>query len=290
MRSSDGTLAQYYALTKPGIIKGNVMTAAAGFLFASLHGFDVWLFLATLAGTALVIASGCVVNNYIDRGIDSKMKRTKKRALVSGKITARRALIFASVLGLAGLLLIAFHVNILVLVIALIAWIDYVVLYGIAKRKTVHGTLVGSISGAASLTAGYCAVTGEFDMAALLLFLIMTFWQMPHFYAIAIFRGNDYAAAGIPVLPLARSVRATKIQIMAYTAAFALAVAALTFLGYTGYVFLAIMTVLNGVWLYRGYIGFNTQDDVKWARMMFIFSLNVLLVLSVMLAIGARLP
>jgi len=199
-------LKAYYRLTKPGIIYGNLLTAAAGFLFASKWHIVPGLFAATLAGTSLVIAAACVYNNYIDRNIDKRMARTKKRALVQGTISGKHALIFATMLGVLGFALLLAYTNTLVTVIGVIAFIDYVVLYGISKRRSVYGTIVGSISGAAPIVAGYVAVTNQFDLGALLLFFILVYWQMPHFYGIAMYRFDDYKAAGIPVLPVQKGM------------------------------------------------------------------------------------
>lgn len=280
----------YYSLTKPGIIYGNVLTATAGFLLASKGHVNFWLLLATVGGTALVIASACVFNNYIDRDIDAKMARTKKRALVSGLVPGRNAIIYAVLLGLTGFLVLAAWTNPLVVLIGVIALFDYVVLYGISKRRSVHGTLVGSIAGAAPVVAGYCAVTDRFDTGALLLFLILAFWQMPHFYAIAIYRFKDYKAAGLPVLPVKRDARTAKIQILLYIIAFVTATSSLTVFGYTGYVYLVVMAIIGLKWLWLGVKGFGTDDDKRWARKMFFFSLVVIVALSVMLSVGPLLP
>ncbi len=282
-------LRTYYMLTKPGIIFGNVLSAAAGFLFAAKFHIDVRLFAATIVGMALVIASACVYNNYIDRGIDKKMARTEKRALVSGKISARSALTYATalcVLGFATLL----YTNALVVVIGVVAFIDYVVLYGIAKRRSVHGTIVGSVSGAAPVVAGYVAVTNRFDWGALLLFFILVFWQMPHFYAIAMYRFKDYKAAGLPVLPVKKGMRAAKVQILVYVAGFIAANVLLVLSGYAGYSYLTGMTVLGLWWLWRGVGGFRAKNDAAWGRGMFLFSLVVMLGLCAMLSVGSILP
>jgi protoheme IX farnesyltransferase len=282
----------YYQLTKPGIIYGNLLTAAAGFLLASAvaRHIDLWLLLATLAGTSLVIASACVCNNYIDRGIDRKMARTKKRALVAGLVPARNALIYGALLGVLGFLVRGLWVNSLVVAIGVIAFVDYVALYGLAKRRSIHSTLVGSISGAAPITAGYCAVTGRLDTGALLVFLMLVLWQMPHFYAIAMYRFDDYKAAGLPVLTVKRGMHSAKVQILLYVVAFIFACAALTVFGYTGYVYLAVMLIVGLVWLRLGLQGLKTADDKAWARKMFFFSLIVILVLSAMVSVGALLP
>ena len=283
-------LKAYYQLTKPGIIYGNILTATAGFLFATkLRHIHIGLLLATLIGTALVIAAACVFNNYIDRGIDKKMARTKKRALVQGAIPARNALVYATVLVLAGFGVLIAKTNWLVVGIGLVAFIDYVVLYGFYKRRSVYGTIVGSISGAAPVVAGYCAVTDRFDGAALILFLILVLWQMPHFYAIAMYRFDDYKNAGLPVLPVKKGWHATKVQIVVYIAAFVLAVGSLTAFGYAGYIFGIIMMLVGVAWLRQGIRGFTTDDNRQWARKLFFVSLLVILALSIMLSVGSRL-
>jgi protoheme IX farnesyltransferase len=283
-------LKECYWLTKPGIIYGNALTAAGGLLLASRWHIALWLFLATISGTSLVIASACVINNYIDRGIDKKMERTKKRALVTGRISGRGAIAYGVALGLIGFTILIIGTNALVAAIGLVAYIDYIVLYGVSKRLSVHGTLVGSIAGAAPPVAGYCAVTGRFDVGVLIIFLIMVCWQMVHFYAIAIRRSDDYQSAKIPILPLVKGIRATKIQMIGYTIAFIAAVISLGAFGYAGYTFVLIMAALGLVWLYKGLHSFNITDNVAWARQMFMFSLVVLLSFSVMLSLGSTLP
>ncbi len=279
----------YYQLTKPGIIYGNLLTATAGFLLASRGQVNLGLLLATLAGTSLVIASACVFNNYIDRRVDAMMARTRSRALVSGLISGQSAIIYATVLGLAGVLLLAMYTNSLTVGIGLVAFIDYVILYGIFKRHSPFGTIVGSISGAASIVAGYTAVTARFDTGAFLLFLILVLWQMPHFYAIAIYRFDDYAAAKIPVLPVKKGVAATKLRIPVYIVAFIMAATMLTSLGYAGYVYLTITVGLGLTWLWLSLQGYKTPDTKLWARQMFRFSLLVITGLSLGLAADAWL-
>ncbi len=283
-------LKTYYQLTKPGIIYGNVTTALAGFIFASQWHIQPWLLFWTIVGIAFSIGSACVFNNYIDRGIDEKMFRTKKRALVIGLISGRSALIFATILGIIGFSILTFFVNILTALIGLTGFVVYVILYGITKRHSIHGTLVGAVSGAMPIVAGYTAVTNQFDLAALLLFIILAAWQMPHFYAIAIYRIQDYTNAGIPVLPIKKGLFSTKIHIVLYILAFIIAVGLLTILRFIGFTFLIVMTLLGLVWLTMGIKGFFVKDDARWARKMFFFSLIIILSLSCMLAIGIVLP
>lgn len=283
-------LRQYLELTKPERTLANVITAAAGFLLASKWHIPVLLLLATLAGTSLVVASACALNNYIDRDLDTKMPRTKKRVLAVHAMPPRNVLLFAVVLGIAGVAILWAYVNVLVVVLGLVAYFDYIVLYGYAKRHSVHSTIVGTISGAMPIAAGYCAFTGKIDSAAIVLFVSMVCWQMPHFFAIAIFRMKDYAAGNIPVLPLKKGVYRTKVQIMIYTLAFTIAALFLAVFGYVGFVYAAVIAVTGIIWLYRGIHGFRTEHDEKWARGMFFFSLKALMVFSVMVAIGSILP
>ena len=163
-------------------------------------------------------------------------------------------------------------------------------MYGAAKRRSVHGTLVGSVSGAIPVVVGYCAVTGAFDVGALLLFAILVAWQMPHFYAIAIFRKSDYAAANIPVLPVVAGVHAAKMQMLAYIGAFMVANILLTLLGYTGNIFLAVMVVVSLLWLRLALRGLPATNDERWAKQLFRFSLIVILIFSLMIAINSLLP
>lgn len=237
-----------------------------------------------------MIASACVFNNYIDRDIDKLMARTKMRALAKGSVSGRSAIIYASLLGVAGFLVLAVYTNWLTVFLGILALVVYVVIYGFTKRRSVHGTLVGSISGALPLVAGYCAVNGRFDTAAVILFFILVFWQMPHFYAIAVYRFSDYKAAKMPVLPVKKGIPAAKKQIIFYILAFIASAAGLSLFGYTGYTYLAVMLVLGLMWLKLAIKGFGAADDRVWARQLFRFSLVVLVVLSVFISFGGVLP
>ncbi len=241
-------------------------------------------------GLALVIASACVFNNFIDRDIDKLMARTSQRALVRGAITGRSALSFGTFLGLAGAGLLIYFTNWLTTVIALGGWVAYVVAYGYWKRRSSYGTVVGSLSGAVPPVVGYCAVTGRLDAAALILFLILVMWQMPHFYAIAIFRLQDYQAAKIPVLPAVLGIDATKITMLAYIVGFILAASLLTWLGYAGYSYLVIIIALGLGWFWLGASGLKTIADIRWAKRMFACSLIVLLGFSLTISLETWLP
>lgn len=269
----------YYQLTKPGIIYGNFITIVAGFLLAS-QGFNNYgLLFGTVAGLSLVMASGCVFNNYIDRDIDVLMERTKNRALVLGSISPRSAFIYATVLGVIGSAVLFFYTNILTTAIALFGLFAYVVLYSLwTKRTTVYGTLVGSISGAVPPVVGYVAVSNSLDMAALILFTILVFWQMAHSYAIAIYRLKDYTNAGIPVLVVVKGVRTAKIDMAAYVVLTTSTMLTLTIFQYTGFAYAGIVAVLGFAWLALVLSGFQTINDQVWARKMLLASIVVLVV------------
>lgn len=282
-------LKAYYHLTKPGIVYGNVLTTLAGFLLGAQGNIDLLRLVAAVVGTALVIGAACVSNNYIDRDIDAHMARTKKRGLVTGAVSGPQALIYAAVLAVLGFGMLAAYTNILTVCIGALGFIDYVVVYTWAKRRTVHATLIGTICGATPIAAGYTAATNSLDLTVVLLFLVMVVWQLPHFYAIAIFRMREYAAANIPVAPVVWGVRRTKRAIVLAMCLFAVAIGALSLVGGTGYTFLAIMLGVSGMWLARA-IGQGHADDNRWARKVFLFSLIVLLALSAMLSLDSFLP
>lgn len=274
-------MINYYLLTKPGIIMGNLITVAAGFVLASNGLINFWLFFATLIGLALVIASACVFNNYIDRQLDQKMERTKNRALVKGLISHKNALIFAVLLALLGNAILYTYTNILTLLIANVGFFIYVLLYSIWKSRTIYGTAIGSISGAVPPVVGYCAVSNQFDIGAIILFSIMILWQMPHFFSIAMYRLNDYANAAIPVLPVKKGMHRTKLHMVIYIVGFIGATLLLTLFHYTGYVYLTIAALLGLSWLWLCLKGFKSTNDTVWARHMFRLSLVVITVLCI---------
>ena len=277
----------YYNLTKPGIIYGNAINTAAGFFLASQGRYDFKLLMLTLVGISLVVASACVFNNLLDKDIDAKMERTKNRAMVTGSIPKLNAIIFGSLLLISGILVLALRTNSLALYAVLIGLFTYVLIYTFGKRYTIWGTEIGSISGAVVPLAGYLAVTNKFDAGAAILFLIFVLWQMPHFYAIAIYRLNDYKQAGLPVLPAVKGILRTKINILVYIIGFVIALSLLTVFGYAGYLYLTVMELLGIWWLVMAIKGFKLADDVLWAKKMFKLSLIIVLAFCVIIPIDA---
>ena len=281
-------MKNYYLLTKPGIIRGNLISALAGFLFASRGLINIYSLFEMVIGLSLVIASGCVFNNFIDRNIDRQMDRTKKRAFAAKTISIRNGLFFGAALGFIGIVVLL-SINLLTAVTGALGFFFYVVVYGVWKRRSEYGTLVGSISGAIPPVVGYVAVTNRIDIPACLLFLVLVVWQMPHFYSIAIYRMNDYKNAGIPVLPIVRGIKNTKIQILFYICGFIVISSLFTFFGYSGYMYLITISIISLVWLYIGVKGFNAKDEIAWAKKMFGFSLLNLLVFCIMLSLDSFL-
>lgn len=263
-------MINYYLITKPGIITGNLVTFAAGFLLASGGEMRWGLFLATLIGLACVLGSACVFNNFIDRNVDQKMQRTKGRALAAGHISKRSALCFATALGLVGGYLLLAFTNGLTVAVTAFGFFVYAVLYSLWKCHTVYGTAIGSVAGAVPPVIGYCAVSNQLDAAAWILFAMMIFWQMPHFFAVAIYHLDDYSAAKIPVLPVMKGLWRTKWHMVVYIVAFLVVSALLTLFNYTGYGYLAVTMVLGVLWLVLCVRGFTVSNDRMWARDMWL--------------------
>ncbi|MAB25580.1 heme o synthase [Pseudomonas neustonica] len=283
-------LKRYLLITKPGIIFGNLIAVAGGYFLAAQGQIDLTLLLATVVGLSLVVASGCVMNNCIDRDIDGHMQRTRERVLVTGQISLLAAMTHGLVLGVAGFGLLWWFTTPIATLLAAFGYIIYVGFYSLwLKRTSVYGTLVGSLSGAMPPVVGYCAVTGQFDTGAALLLLIFCLWQMPHSYAIAIFRFDDYSAAGIPVLPVKEGIKVAKQHIVWYIVAFAGAALMLSLSGFAGYGYLVIALLVSIWWLVIALSGYKQEvDDKVWARKLFGFSIIAITALSLMMSIDFR--
>jgi protoheme IX farnesyltransferase len=284
-------LKRYLSVTKPGIIFGNLIATVGGFLLASQGRPDWLLLVATLAGVSLVVASGCAINNCIDRDIDARMSRTRSRVIVTGAMSVRAALAHGLVLGVAGFACLALWTSALTVACVAFGFAIYVGAYSLwMKRSSVYGTLVGSLSGAVPPVAGYCAAAGHWDSGALILLVMFCLWQMPHSYAIAIFRLADYEAANIPVLPVVRGISAAKRQIVLYILAFAMATLMLAAGGYAGHGYLIVACATSLWWLRMALAGKTAPDDRVWARQVFVFSIITITALSVSMAVDWQVP
>ncbi|MGK2896290.1 MAG: heme o synthase [Candidatus Saccharimonadales bacterium] len=284
-------IGAYYQLAKPGVTYGNVLSAVAGFFLAAAGQVNWGLFLAMISGMTLVIGGACALNNYYDRDIDSVMARTKKRPSVTGAVSPTGAWLFAIVITMVGLAILALWTNWLTVIIGAAGFVIYVWLYGVwTKRTTVHGTAVGAISGALPIVGGYTAVTNTIDAGAIILFLIIFFWQFSEFYSISIYRLKEYAKAKVPLMSVVYGVRTTIIQIYIYTFLYVVSTLSLTVIGYTGYIYLVVMTLMGLYWLNIARKGLHEKDSEVWARRMFKFSMTTILVLCIMLSVGSILP
>ncbi len=284
-------LKTYLLVAKPGIVFGNLISAAGGFFLASKGRVDGALLPATLLGISLVVASSCDFNNCLDREIDRKMIRTRHRALAQGLIKLPIAVSYGAVLGLAGLALLWAVTNLLSVAIVVAGLVIYVGVYSLyLKRTSIYGALVGSLAGAAPPLAGYCAVTGRFDLGAVILLAVFSLWQMPHCYAIAVFRFEDYTAANIPVLPVKQGTAAAKKHMIGYILAFVAATLMLTFGGYPGYSTLTVASLLGLSWLYLAWWGYQAADERLWARKLFVFSILTIFILCAVMSLDATAP
>ncbi|WP_068773905.1 heme o synthase [Paenibacillus sp. FJAT-26967] len=294
--SAPATWRDFLVLTKPGIIFSNLITAFGGFWIASAGTFNLdWflLLIYAMVGTALVLASGTVLNNYLDRDMDAKMERTKKRATVKGTIKPSVVLAFGIILGVVGLSLLYLLVNPLTALLGITGMFLYVWIYTVIfKRTSVWGTFAGSFSGAVPPVMGYVAVTGSLDMTALILYLILFLWQPPHFWALGIRRKEEYRAAGYPLLPVVKGNYVTKVSMMRYIVLL-VPVSQLLFL-YGGdvrvgplYFFAA--TIMGLIWAFMCYKGFKTKDDDKWAKGMFVYSVNYLTLLFLIMVVDSTI-
>ena len=284
-----GAMKSYYQLTKPGIIRGNALHVLAGAFFASTMGVDWSIVIGVLVGTSLVIASACVANNYMDRGIDAKMKRTSKRPSVTGAVPVRYAAVFAGLLLIAGLGVLAVYTNLWVFAIGAIAYILYVFAYGWAKRRSVHSTLVGAIPGALPIMAGYVAVDGTISVPASLLFFVVFLWQMPHFYAISLFRRKEYEAAGITVLGVVKRFKTVRRDMLAYMVAYLAAIVMLISSDTVGPSGGMLLLAGAAYWLIT-FARTDTNDEVKWARTIFASSLVLPLALVAASILNVFIP
>lgn len=275
----------YLGLAKPGIISGNLIAAAAGYFLAAQGNINATL-LAVIVGTSLVVASGCVFNNYIDQDIDQKMQRTRYRIDLINSIGVMPLLIYATLLGVLGFACLAYFSNWLATGFALLGFIVYVGLYSLKyKRSSIYGTLIGSLSGACPPIIGYIAVTNQFDIGAAILLATFCFWQIPHSYAIAIYRFADYKAANIPVLPIEQGVQKARKHMIAYIIAFAVAALMLSICGYVGVVYTLVMGSVSLYWLYLAKVGYQLENQQIWAKKVFIFSIIAIVAFSTLISL-----
>lgn len=271
------TVRDLVALTKPRITLIVLMTGAAGMFCAPGHiaARGLWL---SLVGTALIVGSANALNMWWERDVDGKMSRTKSRPLPAGRMTADVALGFGLLLAVVSTPML-FAVNVATGLLGLLALVSYVAIYTPLKRHSWLALLVGAIPGAMPPLMGWTAVTGTLDAGGLILFAFLFLWQVPHFGAIALFRREDYANAGLKVLSVDRGDLGAKRVMLLYTA-FVVATSLLLFpFGVGGAWFLAVASVLGVLFFALGMRGMKMAPEKtdRWAKQLFGFSIVYLL-------------
>ena len=211
-------LKNYLELTKPKVVLMMLITAIIGMLLASKTLPSIYLVIISMIGIGLCASSAATINQIIDRNIDANMTRTSKRPLPQGEITTLNASLFAFALMAIGTAILISQVNILTAALTVASLIGYAFIYTVfLKRATPQNIVIGGLAGAAPPLLGWTSVTNSIDPNALLLVLIIFVWTPPHFWALAIYRKDDYARESIPMLPVTHGIRFTKLQIILYT-------------------------------------------------------------------------
>ena len=281
---------RYLELTKPKVVTLIVFTAIVGTLLAS----PGWPPLDALVwgNLGIALASGCAatINHVLDRRIDEQMARTRARPLPTGQLTERKALVFAAVLGISAMAILSFLVNLLTAVLTFVSLIGYAVIYTVwLKRATSQNIVIGGAAGAAPPVLGWAAVTNTIDPNALLLFLIIFIWTPPHFWALAIARRDEYARAGIPMLPVTHGLAYTRLHVLLYTVLL-FVVTLMPFLTHmSGLLYLATALVLNVMFLYYA-LALKITARQELPMRVFKFSVKYLMWLFAALLVDHYLP
>ncbi len=286
---SSGTFKDIIGIIKSGIVMSNLITTFAGLWLAirfTNQSFldNIWKTLAVMVGSALVIAGGCALNNYIDRDIDQLMERTQERPSATGTLSGRQVL-WVGIISSAVGTIILLGASYLAAIFGLVGLFVYVFIYTWwLKRTHSINTVIGGISGAMPPLIGWAAIDpGLHGTLPWLLFLVMFLWQPPHFLALAMKRVEEYRRAGIPMLPVVAGFEFTKRQMIVYVAAL---LPVSLFLYQLGTIYLIVAGVLGAGWLAIGISGFFMKDIMKWARWMFVYSLNYLMIIFIVMILS----
>jgi len=280
----------FYALTKPRVVSLIVFTAVIGMFLATPGMVPPQVLLAGTLGIALVAGAAAAINCLVEQNVDALMQRTRWRPLPSGELTTSQTLVFAGVVGSLGLWLLYHYVNALTMWLTLATFVGYAVVYTlILKPLTPQNIVIGGASGAMPPVLGWAAVTGEVTTEAMLLFLIIFAWTPPHFWALALYRTEDYARAGLPMLPVTHGPRYTRLQVLLYTLIL-FGVSLLPFaIRMSGWLYLAAALVLGGVFIaYAVRIRLAYSD--RLARQTFRYSITYLAALFAALLVDHYLP
>ncbi len=265
--------AQFYALTKPRVVQLIVFCALIGMLLAEPGWPDLRLVLPASAGIWLVAAAAAAFNCLIEQQIDSKMARTAWRATAKGELSRVQTLAFSGALCTAGSALLYFHVNALTMWLTLATFVGYAIVYTVVlKPLTPQNIVIGGASGAMPPVLGWAAMRGEVSAESMLLCLIIFLWTPPHFWALALYRAEDYRRAGLPMLPITHGNAFTRLHVLLYT--FVLFAATLLPFAYgmSGVIYLASAVVLGGIFIAYAFALWRQYSDAL-ARRTFRFSI-----------------
>ena len=275
--AASATWRDYFELTKPRVVALIVLTAVVGTLLAArgLPPLDALIF--GNLGIALSAASAAAINHLLDRRIDARMARTRKRPLPSGHLAPAQALAFALLLGVMSMVILVAFVNVLTAALTFASLMVYAVVYTVwLKRATPQNIVIGGAAGAAPPVLGWVAVTNHVDPQALLLFLIIFAWTPPHFWALAIARRHDYAKADIPMLPVTHGVEFTRLHVLLYTVILCIVTLLPYMTGMSGLLYLVFALVLNARFLAQA-IALKVSRSDELPMRMFRFSITYLM-------------
>ena len=284
-------LRAFYVLTKPRVNTLIVFCAIIGMFLAVPSGLpDPGVVLAATIGIAFVAGAAAAMNCLIEAGIDARMMRTRARPSSTGELSCRETLIFGSVLGGSGLLILHQWVNPLTMWLTFATFVGYAVIYTVMlKPRTPQNIVIGGASGAMPPVLGWAAVTGEVTADALILFLIIFAWTPPHFWALALYRTEDYARAGLPMLPVTHGQEFTRLSVLLYT----LILFGVTLLPFatrmSGWLYLVSAVVLGGMFIAHAWALYRDYSDAL-ARKTFRFSILYLFMLFAALLVDHYLP
>lgn len=291
-RAASHRLRQFYELTKPRVVQLIVFCAVIGMFLATPAGRlpDLGLLVAATVGIALVAGAAAVVNCLVEQSIDAVMARTRRRPLPQGQVNTLQALVFAGVVGGTGLWILTKFVNPLTMWLTLGTFVGYAIIYTVVlKPLTPQNIVIGGASGAMPPVLGWAAVTGEIGPEALLLFLIIFAWTPPHFWALALYRTEDYRKAGLPMLPVTHGRRFTVLHVLLYT--FILFAASLMpfICGMSGWIYLVSAVALGGIFVWYAVKLYVDYSDTL-ARRTFRYSIAYLAFLFAALLVDHYLP
>ncbi len=278
-------LKSYYELCKPNVVYMMLICAFVGMLLAEESVESFGYLLVALTGIAFCAASAAAINQVIDRKTDASMTRTDQRPLPQGELSATHASIFALIIGLFGATILFLYVNTLTMALTLASLIGYAFIYTVyLKRATPQNIVIGGLAGAAPPLLGWASVTNSIDPYALLLVLIIFVWTPPHFWALAIYRRNEYAKESIPMLPVTHGVVFTKLQIVLYT----IILYVVSLLPYvvlmSGEIYLFSALILSSIFLYYS-INLYYSSDIEDAMKTFQFSIYYIFLIFLALLI-----